>query len=184
MAQSNFIKSLAAYSIITFLLQIKDRHNGNILLNNKGSISHIDFGFMLLNSPGSVGFELAPFKLTQEYIDIMGGLHSNKFHEFRQLVKTGFAALRKQSESIIGLIEIMEKDSLLPCFTGVVTSDGTVSTKNNSKFLASQSLTDRFQLSMPDDLFFNYVDRLIDSSCNNMFTKLYDSFQYYANGIL
>ena len=29
---------------------------------------HIDFGFMLSNSPGGVNFESAPFKLTRELL--------------------------------------------------------------------------------------------------------------------
>lgn len=64
-ARSNFIKSLAAYSIVCYLLQIKDRHNGNILLHAEGYIAHIDFGFILANNPGNMHFESAPFKLTK-----------------------------------------------------------------------------------------------------------------------
>jgi phosphatidylinositol kinase/protein kinase (PI-3 family) len=40
-------------AIVSLLPQIKDRHNGNLLLDDEGRIVHIDFGFMLSNSPGN-----------------------------------------------------------------------------------------------------------------------------------
>ncbi len=49
----------------------QDRHNGNILLDDSGCIVHIDFGFMLSNSPGGVNFEAAPFKLTRELLEVL-----------------------------------------------------------------------------------------------------------------
>ncbi len=63
----NFVHTLAGYSLVTYLLQVKDRHNGNIMIKKDGSIFHIDYGFFLSNAPGK-GVELEknlPFKLTK-----------------------------------------------------------------------------------------------------------------------
>ncbi|KAF9548554.1 Phosphatidylinositol 4-kinase pik1alpha (PI4-kinase)(PtdIns-4-kinase) [Mortierella hygrophila] len=168
-AQDNFMRSLAAYSVITYVLQIRDRHNGNILLDTEGHIVHIDFGFMLSNSPGSVGFELAPFKLPQEYLDVLGGVNSEKFAEFKVLLKKAFMAVRKHTENIVLLIDMMSKDSKLPCFQ-----------YEN----AAQAVRDRLALNLTEVQAEEFVEKLIMSSCCNVFTRLYDTFQYYSNGIL
>lgn len=80
------MRSLAAYSLVMYFLQAKDRHNGNILLHRNGKLFHIDFGFFLSNLPGK-GVELekdCPFKLLTEYIEVLDGPESYYFKKFRE----------------------------------------------------------------------------------------------------
>lgn len=100
-SSSDVLDVLAGYSIVTYLLQIKDRHNGNILLDRDGHLIHIDFGFMLANTPGNIRFEAAPFKLPAEYIEVLGGVDGAPFLEFRKMFREGFEAARKHCDRII-----------------------------------------------------------------------------------
>jgi len=34
---------------------------------------HVDFGFLLSNSPGNIKGEAGSFKMTSEYVDLLGG---------------------------------------------------------------------------------------------------------------
>ncbi|KAL0946876.1 hypothetical protein HGRIS_013042 [Hohenbuehelia grisea] len=170
-AQRNFAKSLAGYSLVSYLLQIKDRHNGNILLDRDGHVVHIDFGFMLSNSPGNIGFEAAPFKLPPEYVEVLGGATAPLFLEFKRLFREGFEAARKHCDRIITLVELMQKDSTLPCFAAF------------GEQTASQ-LRDRFQPMLTHSLVAEHVERLIESSIGSNWTRLYDSYQYYSQSIL
>ncbi|GLB34940.1 putative PI3 PI4-kinase family protein [Lyophyllum shimeji] len=170
-AQRNFAKSLAGYSVVTYLLQVKDRHNGNILLDRDGHLIHIDFGFILSNTPGNIGFEAAPFKLPIEYIEVLGGVNGAPFLEFRRLFREGFEAARKHCDRIITLVELMQKDSTLPCFAAFGEQ-------------TSVQLRERFQPVLTHALVGGYVDRLIDSSLGSHWTRLYDSYQYYSQSIL
>eukprot|EP00048_Salpingoeca_helianthica_P006987 m.105081 g.105081 ORF g.105081 m.105081 type:complete len:214 (+) comp14192_c0_seq5:230-871(+) len=108
-AQRNFVESLAASSLFCYFVQVKDRHNGNILLDGAGHLLHIDFGFILSNSPRNLGFETAPFKLTEEFIDVMGGCESDMFRYFKVLLLRGFLAARKHMDRLLTPIEILQR---------------------------------------------------------------------------
>ncbi len=85
------------YAVASYLLQAKDRHNGNILIDKEGHLVHIDFGFILEISPGgNMRFESAAFKLSHEMTLIVdpGGKRASKhFREFEDLVVRGFLAV-------------------------------------------------------------------------------------------
>ena len=63
-----------------------------------------------------MGFENAPFKLTAEYVELMGGPESPMFAYFKVLLIQGFVALKKYVDSFEDIVEIMSRESKLPCF--------------------------------------------------------------------
>lgn len=83
-----------------------------------GHIIHIDFSFMISSSPGNLNFEKAPFKITQDYIELMEGVDSDIFKHFKFLLCTGLKYLRKYKKEIMGLLDIMSGCPGMKCFTG------------------------------------------------------------------
>jgi phosphatidylinositol 4-kinase len=170
-ARDNFVKSMAAYSIICYLLQVKDRHNGNLLLDAEGHLIHIDFGFFLSNNPGHVHFEQAPFKLTQEFVELMGGPRSATFRRFRSLCVQTFLIARKYRHRFLLLVEMMlHGNEHLPCFAG--DPKGSV-----------DRLAERFQPQLDISSCEDFVHELIDTSLDNWRTRWYDKYQRWFVGV-
>lgn len=166
-ARSNFVKSMAAYSIISYLLQFKDRHNGNIMVDDAGHILHIDFGFCFDIAPGGIRFERAPFKLTAEMVAVMGGTTEHQaFRWFEELCVKAFLASRQHVIQLSRLVLLM-MDSGLPCF----------------KPLSVQHFRERFVLERSEREAADFVRDLIKRSYASTSTGLYDQFQLMTNGI-
>lgn len=63
-----------------------------------------------------MGFEGAPFKLTQEYVELMDGVDSDLFEYFKSLLTAGLLEVRKNMDDLVRFITIMMKESVMPCF--------------------------------------------------------------------
>lgn len=167
-ARNNLVKSLAGYSVISYLLQFKDRHNGNIMYDDQGHCLHIDFGFIFDIVPGGVKFEAVPFKLTKEMVRVMGGSDETPaYHDFEELCIKAYLAARPHMDAILECIEPM-LDSGLPCFKGAKTI---------------RNLETRFQPQRTDHEAALFMKGLIKKSFESVFTKGYDEFQRITNGI-
>ncbi|KAI9745542.1 MAG: phosphatidylinositol-4- kinase [Claussenomyces sp. TS43310] len=164
-ARNNFVKSMAAYSIISYLLQFKDRHNGNIMIDDAGHILHIDFGFCFDIAPGGVKFERAPFKLTGEMVAVMGGSVDHQSYKwFEELCVKAFLASRQYVDKLSQMVLLM-MDSGLPCF----------------KPTTIRNFKDRFALDLSERGAAEYVKSLIKKSHGNYSTNVYDEFQRQTN---
>ncbi|CAO3596291.1 unnamed protein product [Absidia cylindrospora] len=166
-ARMNFVQSVAAYSLISYLLQFKDRHNGNIMLDDDGHIIHIDFGFIFDIAPGGGILEVSPFKLTAEMIQVMGGgSQQQAFKHFSELMIKSYLACRPYAEHIMQLVTLM-LESGLPCFKGETI----------------KRMRSRFQIDKTERQASDFIMMRIKDSFENQRTVMYDYFQKLTNGI-
>jgi phosphatidylinositol 4-kinase len=140
------------------------------MIDDWGHIIHIDFGFIFDWSPGKdMRFESADFKLTKEFIDIVGGDQQAEAYQL-YVTKTvqAYIAVRQHYPIFRNLIQLMHLSGF-PCF----------------KEQSLQKLEERFRLDLQTDLdAANHMRTLIDNAHDKWSTKFYDRIQYLQNKIV
>ena len=170
-AAMRFARSLAGYSIACWILGIKDRHNGNILLTSEGYLVHIDFGFVFGMAPGkdkiphtNFSMETALFKLTSEMAEVMGGEGSEMFEQFVEMCIDGLLVARKHSDTLLCLVEIMSYRSKLPCFNQ----------PGGGPARVIRELKERLYLDKPDAAIPAVVRKMVRKSLRSRGTVIYE----------
>ncbi|TGZ73154.1 hypothetical protein CRM22_001684 [Opisthorchis felineus] len=110
-ARYAYTRSLAASSLVGYLVGLGDRHPHNLLLHRtSGELVHIDLGVAfdqgrLLPTP-----EMVPFRLTRDLIHALGplGLEAG----FTPAAETVLAELRNGSDVILTLLQVLLYDPL------------------------------------------------------------------------
>ena len=54
-----------------------------------------------------MNFEKSPFKLTDEFVDVLNGMESKYFRHFRQCLIDGYHAIHHKADEFITLVEMM-----------------------------------------------------------------------------
>jgi phosphatidylinositol kinase/protein kinase (PI-3 family) len=102
--RNQFIKSTAAYCVITYLFGIGDRHLDNIMVKKDGRLFHIDFGYILgndpmVNNPG--------MRITDEMIEAIGGFSSKYYEEFTDLCTKIYNCLRRNIDIFMNVLAVL-----------------------------------------------------------------------------
>ena len=100
----SYINSCAGYCVVTYILGIGDRHLENLMIDNRGRLFHIDFGFILGKDPKPAP---PPIKLCQEMVDCMGGKGSQRYEEFKQKCVNAYWVLRENARLIVNMFYLM-----------------------------------------------------------------------------
>jgi phosphatidylinositol 3-kinase len=102
--RETFIKSVAAYCVITYLLGVGDRHLDNIMLSKEGKLFHIDFGYILGKD---TIFNNASIRLTPGILHALGGYTSKHYKNFKKICGKIFNCLRRNINIFMNMLLIL-----------------------------------------------------------------------------
>jgi len=161
-AQRNFVRSMSAYSVFCYVLHVKDRHNGNILLCRDGSVAHVDFG-ILLNMRFAKDMIETKIKLSSEFVQVMG----DQFDVFKGLCVEGFLAIRRHWQRLLMLLEMSQiaKGTGLPCLEGD----------------ACDRLAKRLRLDASEQEAAQHMGREVDAARENVRTDILDAIHGWTH---
>jgi hypothetical protein len=103
---TSFRESLAAYTVITFLLGVGDRHADNVMLTKDGILFHIDYGFILGKDPKPLQ---PPMRLDHYMIEALGGTQTAQFEQFKKLCVIAFNCLRRHVSLFMVMLSLVVK---------------------------------------------------------------------------
>jgi Phosphatidylinositol 3- and 4-kinase/Phosphoinositide 3-kinase family, accessory domain (PIK domain)/FYVE zinc finger len=103
--KDRFIKSCAAYCVITHLLGIGDRHLDNIMVTKSGVLFHIDFGYILGQDPKLIG--KTGMRISNDIVEALGGQNSSDYKRFYELCNTVYSCLRRHVNLFINMMRVL-----------------------------------------------------------------------------
>jgi phosphatidylinositol 3-kinase len=102
-----FKKSAAAYTVISYVLGVGDRHLDNLLMTANGNFFHVDFGFMFGQDPKPLP---CPVRVAGEMVaafDPEGAEQRNGYFEFLWHCEVIYNAIRRRADEFCCLVALM-----------------------------------------------------------------------------
>lgn len=154
-ALSTYVKSVAGYCVLTYLLGIGDRHLDNLMMKTQGHLFHIDFGCIFGRDPKPYP---PPFKLTKEMVEGMGGVSSEHYAKFKTYCCQAYNWLRRSASLILNLLSLMVDAGIEELSTDPATTLANVQEK--------------FRLDLTDEQAEQFFLGLINDSVTSLFPVL------------
>lgn len=110
--KDKFFKSLAISSCLSYILGLGDRHLDNIMINKKGLLFHIDYGYLMENPITNI-FGAPIIRVTNEMIDFLGGINSSYYQQFKEYITNVFDIMRLYTNIILMYYHILGYENII-----------------------------------------------------------------------
>lgn len=175
--RDNFIKSLALYSVMTYLLGVGDRHLENIMVSPMGKIFHVDFSFIMGKDPV---FNNPSIRITSDMVDAIGGIDSAGYQQFKDLSSKIYNCVRRNMDIFVNILlmipnitnnKITEDEIKEQIIKRFIPGENEV----NAKFhlvakLEEKSYTDRIK----DFCHYHTQEKTLGTTVSNVFSSLFN----------
>ncbi|OII73070.1 phosphatidylinositol 3-root isoform [Cryptosporidium ubiquitum] len=164
---ATFINSCAAYSVVTFILGVGDRHLDNLLVGKNGHFLHVDFGYIFGEDPKPFP---PPMKICSEMIEAMGGLNSSGFKLFVDKCCDCYRYIRRNSWLISNILLLMVDSGI---------KDLNSKPENNYAIILER-IKEKFRLEQSEREAERYLREIIMTSSNALFPAVVDTLHDWA----
>jgi phosphatidylinositol kinase/protein kinase (PI-3 family) len=131
--RQKFIKSIATYCVVTYLLGVGDRHLDNIMVTKDGKLFHIDFGYVCGKDPVHSN---PGIRITQDMIEAIGGINSPNYIVFTELCTKIYNCLRNYTEVFMNML------LMLPQISDLKMSDKEIIDLIIKRFIPGENIVD------------------------------------------
>lgn len=158
--RDRFIKSSAAYIVISYVLGVGDRHLDNLLMTSKGKFFHVDFGYLFGQDPKPLPCAVRVIPEMISALDPKNAKQTTGYTRFLRYCAIIYNAIRRKADEICCLIALMREAELphLP--------------KEDTKIAAI--LLDRLHLELTEKQAEKQIVNEIDRSVAALFPKIFE----------
>jgi phosphatidylinositol 3-kinase len=110
--KKRFAISMATSCCITYLLGLGDRHLDNIMVNQRGQIFNIDYGYILDNPMTNV-LGAPNIKVTSDMIDFLGGTNSEYYKFFEDYLLYVYDIMRLYKNIIVDHYDLLGNEQMI-----------------------------------------------------------------------
>ena len=158
--RERFVRSSAAYTVISYVLGVGDRHLDNLLMTSSGNFFHVDFGFMFGQDPKPLPCAVRVVGEMVTAFDQTGKRKESGYFAFLWHCEVIYNAIRRKADEFCCLIALMASAELphLP------SDDGQI----------SKILMDRLHLHLTEKEAGKLIVNEIEKSVAALLPKLYE----------
>jgi len=182
----NYLRSVAGYSVITYVLGVGDRHLENLLITRTGHLFHVDYTYVFGRDPKPFP---PPMKLCKEMVEAMSATPVNfdpehlplEYQKFKRLCFTAFIILRQNARELISSVSLLSFTGTTDLGPVVTYSD--LPNKADPQVKVSRAaafIQDRLMLELGELEALERFNQLIDDSVNALFPQVMETIHKWA----